>query len=160
MMITLCDTSVSARQSVTGAPSDPPPASVPHGVKLRTGERSMVRATTAHDEAVAEIIGSGMSGTGQQAAFEALGQLRCQASLDELVVAAEDGGLTMEFTNRANGRELLVVISESGTPQFFLARGPEGFRKAGLITDRVGTIGLGQWVASSVPFSNVGLVIG
>ena len=159
MMIT-CDTSSLARQSVTGASSDPPPASVPHGTKIRTGERSLVRATTAHDEAVAEIVGSGMNGTGQQVAFEVLKHLRCQASLDELVVAAEDGGLTMEFTNRSNGRELLVVISKSGTPQFFLARCPDGFRKAGLVTDRVGTIGLGQWVASSAPFSSAGLVIG
>ncbi len=81
----------------------------------------------------------------REVCLSTLASMRHVAPRAELcVVATGDGGMTLELGS--GDREVAFAIPEDGSVRYFVARGPGGFRRAGLVAQAEGVGNLGRWL--------------
>ncbi len=62
------------------------------------------------------------------------------------VFCTEDNGLALEVTGDCPGREIDFVVPDDGSVRYFVARGPDRFRRAGVLVDDSAIISLARWL--------------
>jgi hypothetical protein len=109
-----------------------------------------------------QVLGLGLPDVATVRCLNLVGTLFREAPQVEVeVVKTDDGGASLMFTSARTGRELTFVVPDDASVLYFVARGPERFRKAGLVTEDAGVEGLADWVgASRRSFSPLGLTVG
>lgn len=127
------------------------------------GDRHVVSAVTLDkSEAAVDVEAAGLGPAAREACLGIISTVRTIApSSAELAVPSEDGGMTIEFENTGEGgRELVFAVPDDGSVRYFVARGANGFRKAGVVVDGGGVAHLAEWLAGRTPFSPAGLQVG
>jgi hypothetical protein len=98
-------------------------------------------------------------GVGERVASDIVHMLGDVArSTDSALIPTDDGGITLEFVSERSGRDLLFAIPSDGSVRYFTARGPDGFRRAGIVKNDSAFGELARWLAdSNADFSSLGL---
>jgi hypothetical protein len=78
-----------------------------------------------------------------------LAVLACAKRVEGEAFATEDGGASIAFDGTLTHREVTFVVPGDDSVMYFVARGPDRFRKAGLVTDRAAVEGLARWVGEA-----------
>lgn len=72
-----------------------------------------------------------------------------------------DGGIIFEVEDEPSGKDLLLALPEDGSILYFTARGPDGFKRAGVVSDEVVVGFLVDWVVRvGADFPKGGLLLG
>jgi hypothetical protein len=121
----------------------------------------------------AEIVvdGSGIMACICDSSLLPEGRLRALALFDKVMevavradtaaVPTDDDGMTLEFSSEETGRDLLFAIPDDGSVRYFTARGPDGFRRAGIVKDDCALTSLSRWLMEpDAKFPSVGLDVG
>jgi hypothetical protein len=81
---------------------------------------------------------------------------------DWAVMPTDDGSVTLEFCSHVTTRDLLFAVTQDSSVMYFTARGPNGFRKSGIVRNvAIGGIELAHWLVdadaeSTTPFVGLG----
>lgn len=82
-------------------------------------------------------------------------------AFDEESYALEEGGVSLGFSDRTTGREVVLVLPTDGDVLYFVARDAAGFRRAGVMIEDSAVEDLGRWASDAgARFPSRGLEIG
>jgi hypothetical protein len=83
-------------------------------------------------------------------------------TLEEDVLALEEGGVSLSFSKKDGRREAVFVMPADGSVLYFIARGQaEGFRRAGIVLGDPAIVRLARWASNEAePFSERDLEVG
>lgn len=77
------------------------------------------------------------------------------------IFRTEDGGASLDFLKASASTSLTFVVPGDGSVRYFVARGPDRFRRAGVVLEDEAIGNLGRWLADiRTPFPDRGLEIG
>lgn len=121
---------------------------------------SRVASVQPAGEAASDVRAAGLGHAALNSCLNVISTVRAIApTASELAIPSEDGGMTIEF-EAPGGREIVFAVPGDGSVRYFVARGPDGFRKAGVVVEGVGVAHLAEWLAERAPFNPSGLQVG
>jgi hypothetical protein len=81
--------------------------------------------------------------------------------IEEDIIALAEGGVSLNFENEKTQREIVFVLPPEGEVLYFIARGTDRFRRAGVVLRDTAIPDLARWALyQAVEFSSRDLEIG
>ncbi len=112
-----------------------------------TNETLLALANWTHHPLLDEVFKTGVSRAALRACLRMVADVLIAApQVDGAVFRTEDDGAAMEFNEPTTGRDLTLVVPEDGSVRYFVARGPDRFRKAGVVLEDAAISGMARWL--------------
>lgn len=74
--------------------------------------------------------------------------------IEEDIIALVEGGMSLNFENDKTRREIVLVLPPDGEVLYFIARGTDRFRRAGIVIRDAAIPDLARWASDQAEFSS------